>query len=180
MLSRPWHVLHVTSNHEKKVAQHLAVRAIEHYLPLYTVSSEWTDRTVETERPLFSGYVFARCTPQNRVSVISIPGVLRLLGNSLGNMVSAEELAKIRAAIESGILIRPHPMVARGTRVRVLHGAFAGVEGIVVDMRKQCRVVLKLSAVKQCFSLEVDISDLAVIDEPQAREERELRHAFDR
>jgi len=34
MLENPWHVLHVIANHEKRVAQHLDVRAVEHYLPL--------------------------------------------------------------------------------------------------------------------------------------------------
>src|SRR5271157_139138 len=55
MPSNPWHVLHVISNHEKKVAQHLDVRSVEHYLPLYTEQVKWTDRTVVAERPLFSG-----------------------------------------------------------------------------------------------------------------------------
>lgn len=48
----PWHVLHVRSNYEKRVAQHLVVRAVEHYLPLYRERVKWTDRTVIAERPL--------------------------------------------------------------------------------------------------------------------------------
>lgn len=43
---RPWRVLLATANHEKKVAQHLSVRALERYLPLHTGRSCWTDRTV--------------------------------------------------------------------------------------------------------------------------------------
>jgi transcription antitermination factor NusG len=70
MQSSSWHVLHVLSNHEKRVAQHLVVRSVEHYLPLYSERVKWTDRTVVAQRPLFSGYVFARFTPQCRVSVI--------------------------------------------------------------------------------------------------------------
>ena len=88
MHSRPWHVLHVISNHEKRVAQHLAVRSVEHYLPLYSEPAKWTDRTVITERPLFSGYVFARFSPHNRLTVISTPGILRILGDEQRNMVS--------------------------------------------------------------------------------------------
>jgi len=53
MHSSPWHVLHVVSNHEKRVAQHLSVRSVEHYLPLYTERVKWTDRTAVVERPLF-------------------------------------------------------------------------------------------------------------------------------
>src|ERR1035438_9154882 len=163
MNSSPWHVLHVISNHEKQVGQHLAVRSVEHYLPLYSERVKWTDRTVLAERPLFSGYVFARFTAQNRVSVISTPGVLRVLGEEQRDMVSSEELDKIRTGLASGLLLRPHQGVAVGTRVRVRDGAFAGVEGIVTEMRHQCRVILSLSAVHKCFSLEVALSDLEVL-----------------
>jgi len=166
MHTSPWHVLHVISNHEKRVAQHLVVRSVEHYLPLYTERAKWTDRTVVTERPLFSGYVFARFSPQSRISVISTPGVLRLLGDETRDMVSGEELAKIREGLTSGLLLRPHTSVAVGTRVRVRDGVFAGAEGVVTELRQQCRVILTLAATHQCFSLEVAIDDLAVLNKP--------------
>ena len=93
MESHPWHVLHVNTNHERRVAQHLVVREVEHYLPLYTERAKWTDRTVVAQRPLFSGYVFARFETQSRILVISTPGVLRLLSGETRDMVSDEELA---------------------------------------------------------------------------------------
>jgi transcription antitermination factor NusG len=128
MQSSPWHVLHVISNQEKRVAQHLVARSVEHYLPLYTERVKWTDRTVVAERPLFSGYVFARFSPQSRIAVISTPGVIRLLGEDGRHMVSGEELAKIRDGLASGLLLRPHVNVTVGTRVRVRDGVFANVE----------------------------------------------------
>jgi len=164
--SNPWHVLHVISNHEKRVAQHLVVRSVEHYLPLYTERVKWTDRTVVAERPLFSGYVFARFSLQTRISVISIPGVLRLLGNEERDMVSCEELDKIRDGLANGLLLRPHPYVTVGTRVRVRDGVFTGVEGVVSEFRHQCRVIIALAAVHQCFSLEVEVDDLEVLNKP--------------
>jgi len=158
-----WHVLHVRSNFEKRVADHLAVRAVEHYLPLYRERVRWSDRSVVAERPLFSGYVFARFLPDARIKVISTPGVVRLLGDDGGSLVSCAELDKIRAGLASGLLLRPHPEVAVGTRVRILRGIFAGVEGIVTEFRRQCKVVIALTAVQQCFSLEVDIGNIAVL-----------------
>jgi transcription antitermination factor NusG len=169
MESNPWHVLHVLSNHEKKVAQHLVVRSVEHYLPLYTERVKWTDRTVLAERPLFSGYVFVRYLPQWRLSVISTPGVLRILGDEERDMVSGAELEKIRAGLASGLLLRPHANVSVGTRVRVRAGVFAGVEGVVAEFRQQCKVIVALSAVRQCFSLEVELGDIEVMKTTLAR-----------
>jgi len=57
MTEHPWRVLHVIANHEKRVVQHLASRSLEHYLPLYSLKSQWSDRTVALERPLFPCYV---------------------------------------------------------------------------------------------------------------------------
>jgi len=168
MHNSPWHVLHVVSNHEKRVAQHLVVRSVEHYLPLYSERVKWTDRTVVAERPLFSGYAFARFSPQDKLSVISIPGVLRVLGNEERDMVSSEELEKIRAGLAEGLPLRPHSHVATGTRVRVRTGVFAGVKGIVTELRHQCSVVITLSATYQCFSLEIGLDDLEVLDKPHA------------
>jgi transcription antitermination factor NusG len=166
MNSLPWHVLHVLTNHEKRVAQHLDVRAVQHYLPLYSERIKWTDRSVVAERPLFSGYVFVRSFPQNRLSIISIPGVIHLLGNNEWDLVSNAELDKIRDGLSSGLLLRPHPCVCVGTRVRVRGGVFAGVEGMVTELRRQCKVIIALSAVRQCFSLETDLSDLEVLSKP--------------
>jgi len=169
MQSSSWHVLHVLSNHEKRVTQHLDVRSIEHYLPLYTERVKWTDRTVVAERPLFSGYVFARFSPQSRVSVISTPGVLHLLGTEERDMVRDEELTKIRSGLATGLPLRPHNGIAVGTRVRVRDGVFAGVEGVVTELRKQCKVIITLAAVRQCFSLEIEIDDLIILSKPTAK-----------
>lgn len=169
MFEGPWHVLHVVANHEKKVAQHLSVRSVEHYLPAYTERSRWTDRTVTLERPLFVGYVFVRCSIRNRLSVISTPGVIRLLGDSNTCMVSSEEINRIRQGLASGCLLRPYFDLPVGTRVRVRAGIFAGAEGVVTEIRQRCKVIMTLSAVSQSFSLELDRSDVDVLPGTAAR-----------
>ena len=160
MQQGPWHVLHVIANHEKRVAQHLAVRSVEHYVPLYRMRSQWTDRSVQLERPLFAGYVFVRFSPRERLSVISTPGVIHLLGDSTGSEVSGAELDRIRQALVSGYALLPHPWLEVGTRVRVRGGVFDGVNGVVTELRRQCSVIIELAAIRQCFSLEVGIDQV--------------------
>lgn len=164
-----WHVLHVIANHEKRVAQHLSVRSVEHYLPLYSERSRWTDRSVQLERPLFMGYLFLRFFPQQRLSVISTPGAIRLLGDSDSHRVSPVELDRIRQSLASGNSLRPHPSIPVGTPVRIQSGVFEGVKGVVTELRQQCKVVIALSAVQQCFSLEVGLDDVEILDKTIAR-----------
>jgi transcription antitermination factor NusG len=165
-MERPWQVLHVRSNFEKRVAKHLAARSVEHYLPLYQERVKWTDRTVLTERPLFSGYIFARFRHGARIAALSSPGVVRSLGDEAGDLVSCSELDKIRQGLASGLLLRPHANMSVGAKVRIRVGIFEGVEGVVTEFRQQCKVVLALAAVRQCFSLEVDLADVEVLKEP--------------
>jgi len=163
MQNTPWQVLHVYSNHEKRVAQHLAVRSVENYVPLYTERKRWTDRTVVTERPLFSGYVFVRFSTSSRLHVISTPGVLRILGDEEKDLVSCEDLDRIREGLATGLPLRPHPVASIGTPVRVRDGIFAGVEGVVTELRKQCKVIVTLSGAQQAFSLEMQLADLDMV-----------------
>src|SRR5208282_2817429 len=142
------------------------VRSVEHYLPLYQQRVKWTDRTVVTERPLFSGYVFARFLPGARITVISTPGVVRSLGDDQGSLVSYAELDRIREGLSSGLLLRPHPSVSVGQRVLVRSGVFEGVEGVVTEFRQQCKVIIALAAVRQCFSLELELRDIQVLKKP--------------
>jgi transcription antitermination factor NusG len=160
MQENPWNVLHVTANHEKRVVQHLDNRAIENYLPLYRERSHWTDRSVQLQRPLFAGYVFVRFSPQQKLSVVSIPGVLHLLGGSGCHTVSCEELERIRVGLASGYVLRPHPGIAVGTNVRVRGGVFDGVCGVVRELRRECKVILALFPVPGCFSLEIGMEHL--------------------
>lgn len=174
----PWHVLYVHSNYEKRVAQHLMVRSVEHYLPLYRERVKWTDRTVVTERPLFSGYVFARFAAAARITVISTPGVVRSLGDDEGSLVNCAELDRIREGLSSGLLLRPHPCASVGQRVRVRNGIFGGVEGIVTEFRQQCKVIISLAAVRQCFSLELELGDIEILKKPVVSATQSLQPAF--
>jgi transcription antitermination factor NusG len=160
----PWWALHVICNHEKRVADHLAIRSVEHYLPRYTERSRWTDRTVTLERPLFPGYVFVRFVPEKRHSVITVPGVLNLLDHGGSIPVSDTELDRIRRALTDGCTLRSHRYVNVGTRVRVRAGVFEGTEGIVTQLRQNASVILSLSAIGQCFSLQLDLGDIEVLD----------------
>jgi transcription antitermination factor NusG len=158
-----WHVLHVVANHEKRVALHLSLRSLEHYLPLYTERSRWSDRTVTLEKPLFPGYVFVCFSPETRLRVITTPGVLKLLGNKGEDLVDCTEIDRIREALATGYVLRPHPGISAGARARVRRGIFEGMEGIVSELRRNCSVIIRLSAAEQYFSLEADLRDIEVL-----------------
>src|SRR5439155_10333768 len=53
-----WYVLHTKSRQEKILADELAARRVEHYLPLIKRPRFYGKRKAVVEEPLFPGYVF--------------------------------------------------------------------------------------------------------------------------
>jgi transcription antitermination factor NusG len=47
--------------------------------------------------------------------------------------------------------------------VRIRSGVFEGVEGMVTEFRRSSRVVIALAAIRQRFSVEVDLQDIEVL-----------------
>jgi hypothetical protein len=45
----------------------------------------------------------------------------------------------------------------------VRDGIFQGVEGLVTELRHQCKVVIALAATRQYFSLELNLDEVEVL-----------------
>src|ERR1700704_3174515 len=74
-----WYAAYTSANHEKRVAEQLGVREVEHFLPLYASVRRWKNGRVTLQRPLFPGYVFVRMALREKLRVQQIPGLARLV-----------------------------------------------------------------------------------------------------
>jgi hypothetical protein len=73
---------------------------------------------------------------------------------------------RIRAAIKEGYKLEPHFGTAEGTRVRFRNGIFSGADGIASKLGDdRFRVVLALSGIQQCSSVESESGTLGVVDQ---------------
>lgn len=160
-----WFALYTTARHEKRVAQHLGQRRIEHFLPLYRSQRKWRDGSrVTLDLPLFPGYLFVRIRKSERVRVLEVPGALTVVMGTGGTPASLPD-ATIQA-LQSGLEARkaePYRLMVAGNRVRIRSGAFAGMEGVVVRSKNRCRLVLTLEHIMQSFSVELGLEDLEPI-----------------
>jgi transcription antitermination factor NusG len=160
--SAGWFALYTTSRHEKRVAEHLGQRQIEHFLPLYHPQRKWKDGSrVTLDLPLFAGYLFVRIPRNERGRVLEVPGALALVMGTGGEPAALPDTTI--QALRSGLKEReaePHPLLVCGQRARISSGAFAGLEGVVVRQKNLCRVVLTLDNIMRSFSVELSIVDL--------------------
>ena len=160
-LEARWYVVSTCANHEKRVAGQLGDRTVEHFLPLYDSVRRWKDRRMQLQLPLFPGYVFVHLALRDRLRVLEIPSVVRLVGFG-GPPVALpdQEMEAMRVSLTSQLRAEPHPYLTVGRRVRVVGGPLAGLEGIVVRKKKQLRFVISLDLILRSVSVEMDAADL--------------------
>ena len=156
-----WYVAHTSANHERRVTQQLEERSVEHFLPLYDSVRRWKDRRMKLQLPLFPGYVFVRLPLRDRLKVLQVPGVARLISfNGQPAALPEHEIEALRAGLARQLHAEPHPYLTVGRRVRVKRGPLEGVEGILIRKKNVCRVVLSLDVIMRSASVEVDASDV--------------------
>ncbi len=156
-----WYVASTCARHEKCVAAELQARAFEHFLPLYGSVRRWKDRRVRLDLPLFPGYVFLRLALRDKLRVLQIPSVVRLVGfNGRPTPLSDDEMAALRNGLTAQFSAQPHPYLSVGRRVRVVSGPLTGLEGVVVRRKNRFRFVISLSLIMRSVSVELDDADI--------------------
>ena len=156
-----WYAAYTCANQEKRVAQQLERRAVESFLPLYESVRRWKDRRVRLHLPLFPGYVFVRFALRDRLQVLTIPGVVNLVGfDGHPAKVPAEDIEAIRVCLAGRRTMHPHCYAQHGARVRLLSGPLAGLSGIVVRQRNSTRFVISLELLQRSVTVEIDAADL--------------------
>jgi transcription antitermination factor NusG len=153
----PWFALQVKPNAEWSVSAALRAKGFEEFLPAYRTRRKWSDRWKELELPLFAGYVFCRFDPQNRLPVLVTPGVSGVVGcGKVPQPVENHEIDDLRAVILSGLSARPWPYLRIGDRVRLQDGPLTGVEGILLDVKQNRKLVLSVSLLQRSVAVEVE------------------------
>jgi transcription antitermination factor NusG len=156
-----WYVVYTNANHEKRVAQQLGQRSIEHLLPLYDSVRRWKDRRVHLQMPLFPGYVFVRFALRDRLQVLQIPSVAHLVSfNGQAAALPEEDIHAIQNCLNHGSQVEPHPYLQAGRRARVRSGPFRGLEGIILRRKNKTRFVLSFELIMRSVAVEIDETEL--------------------
>ena len=161
MVQPHWYAAYTCANHEKRVAAELGAREVEHFLPLYSSVRRWKDRRVNLDLPLFPGYVFVRLAFRDRLRVVQIPSVVRLVGfGGLPTALPDTEMEVLRSGLSDGLRAQPHPFLTEGRRVRVRSGPLAGMRGILLRRRGKARFVVSVELIMRSMAVEMDEADL--------------------
>ena len=172
----PWFALQVKRRFENSVATILAGKGYESFLPQYKSRRAWSDRIKEIHLPLFPGYVFCRFDLERRLPILTTPGVVAIVGVGKRPIaIDDGEIAAIQTAVRSGVPSRPWPFLQVGQSVRVERGPLCGLEGILLYVKGQRRLVLSVSLLQRSVAVEVDSAWVVPI--PQQDRDRNGRLA---
>jgi transcription antitermination factor NusG len=160
----PWYGIRTKSNHERVAAVVLQSKGYEQYLPVYRRRRRWSDRIVETDRPLFPGYVFCRFDARKRLPIVSTPGVVSVVGfGSEPAPISDSEIEAVRAILRSGLAAEPCPFLREGQRIRVRRGSLEGLEGILLKKKSDWRIVVSVAMLQRSVAVEIDREWITII-----------------
>jgi len=152
-----WFAVRVRSNQERIAVAHLRERGYEEFAPSYKTERSWSDRKKQIDQFLFPGYVFCRLNPNDRLPVLTAPGVVDLVGfGRVPTPIPEDEIERVRKMVESGLLVSPFPFVKVGETVLIERGPLAGVEGILVEEKGRYRLVVSINLLQRSVSAEVD------------------------
>lgn len=159
-----WYAAYTCSRHEKRIAQQLQERGIEHFLPVYRSVRRWKDRKKEIELVLFPGYVFVHLELIHRLEVLQLPGVVRFVSfNGHPAALPGSDIEALRNGLAHNVLLEHHPFLNVGQRVKVVYGPLTGAQGILVRRRNNARLVISIEAIMRSVALEIDEADIAPI-----------------
>lgn len=159
-----WYAAYTSANHEKRVAEQLARKEVEHFLPLYEAIHQWKDRRVRLQLPLFPGYIFVCVALSEKLKVLQIGGVARLVG--FGDRpvpMPEDEIESLRRGLQGSLKMEPHPYLSEGQRVRIIRGPLTGMDGILLRKKGNLRLVLSIDLIMRSVVVDVDAADILPI-----------------
>jgi transcription antitermination factor NusG len=156
-----WYAAYTCANHEKSVAAHLEQRNFEHYLPQYETVHRWKDRRVRLSLPLFPGYVFVRLALRERLKVLQVPSIVKLVGfGEYPEALKEGEIETLRNGLAGDFHALPHPYLTKGRRVRIKAGPLTGLEGILLRRKGNFRVVISVDLIMRSIAVDIDAADV--------------------
>jgi transcription antitermination factor NusG len=155
-MNTQWHAIYTHHQCERKICERLDKQNVVSFLPTHQVYRIWSDRKKKIEVPLFSNYVFVKVEPGFRYKVLQIPGVTRFIAfNNSPVVIPEKDIDDLKLIIGKTKPI-PDNFFAVGDSVRIVRGPLTGLEGILMEQRKNHRFLIRFTSIQQAVSVDID------------------------
>jgi transcription antitermination factor NusG len=159
-----WYAVYTRPRWEKKVAEYLLEKGIEHYCPLNKVVRQWSDRKKVVLEPVFKGYIFVKPVEEKKWEIRKIPGILNYvywLGKPA--QLKEQEILTIKKFLNEfdNVEVEKKGLTVN-TPVRITRGVLMNYEGMVIEVFGN-RAVVKIDALDIQLSAQFDKKNLELI-----------------
>lgn len=169
----PWCAAIVRPNLEKAVAATLGRKGFTTYLPLCRERRKWSDRVKTVESPLFPSYVFCRMDPACGREILKTPGIISFVDFGEGPAtIPEQEIDLVKRLLNADGRIALWPGLKEGDPVRVICGPLRDIEGTLIQVEKELRVVVGLKMLNRSLAVTVDSGSVAPLRSAPLREVR--------
>jgi transcriptional antiterminator RfaH len=157
-----WFVCHTKPRCEKKLAELLTIERFTHYLPLVQSVRRYAQQTKRFTKPLFPGYVFARIEPELKSRIYQQDLLVRSIMVE-NEPVFLRQLDDDKTIVASGLEASLHPLLKKGTRVKVIGGPLHGLEGFVDNPDNPKGIVLSVDVLQHGLLVRLPLEHLKVL-----------------
>jgi transcription antitermination factor NusG len=165
---KQWYAVQLRPRFEKVVSAHLRDKGFEEYLPVYRSRRRWSDRMKQIELPLFPGYIFSKFDVKQRLPILVIPGVVSVVGSGkIPLAIPESDIQAVQRIVSSGLAYGPWPSLCVGQWVRVKHGPLRGLEGVVLEVRNTCQLIISVNLLSRAVSVTIDRDSIAPTGQSQ-------------
>ena len=157
-----WFVCHTKPRCEKKFADLVEREHFAHYLPLVQSVRSYGGQKKRFTKPLFPGYVFTRIEPAKKTRVYQQDLLVRamLIENEA---VFLRQIEDVKVICASGLEAAVHPLMHKGTHVRVIGGPLNGLEGYVDDPVNPQGIVVSVDVLQQGLLVRLPFESLQLL-----------------
>lgn len=158
--SDPWHVAHTRPRREKKLKDFCRREGLVVVLPCVKSIKKYSRKSVESERPLFPGYLFFRSSLHQVHRVHQNDHTSNVLRVS-DQVLFEQQLGEILSALSTGRMMWTAGCISVGKAVRIRGGPLSGLSGRIVTMNgDSATVCLRLDFIGQGALVVVETSNV--------------------
>ena len=155
--SRKWIALYTKPHHEKSVANQLGLKGFEVYLPLLKERRKWSDRKKWVEYPLFKSYLFVKIRNKDDIFISNTKGLVKIVkfSNRIA-IVNENSIQAIKLMLDGGYNPKATDYFIKGDLVTVKDGPLKGLEGEVVNIGGNDRLIIRIESIQHSISVEIN------------------------
>ncbi|MFC1887966.1 transcription termination/antitermination NusG family protein [Candidatus Cloacimonadota bacterium] len=149
---KTWWVVYTKPRCEKKLAFHSYRKEIEYYLPQIESIRVYKYRKVAFTKPLFPGYIFVKCSPEQKRELIITGFTVNFL--KVDNEIELlEQLKQIYKGSILGVDFQLVDFIESGTKVEIISGPFVGLTGVVRDFKNVNEIVMQIDILRKSVAV---------------------------